>query len=216
MKKLRPMFTSACALLASTSMAVAGAQDFQGLYVAFQGSVNGMELDGRHTDASSETATGQAGQFALVGGVEAGFNLALGDTFFVGVGAMWIPIDAAFDANDYENNADVKLTSSDHFTYYIQPSVAVGDNSAIYLKMGLSEADLKSSGDVTGQPNNLDGWNLAIGTTTLMGTSIFMRSEAGMHNYDKITLEGVGGSSTARLEGEPTVAYGSISLGIQF
>ena len=76
----------------------------------------------------------------MVAGIEAGFNLPLGDSFFIGVGGMWIPIDASFDANDNENNADVTLTSSDHFTYYIQPSISVYDNSAIYLKIGVSEA----------------------------------------------------------------------------
>ena len=80
----------------------------------------------------------------------------------------------------------------------------------------MSEADLKSSGDVTGQPNNLDGTTLALGTTTLFGSGIFMRTEAGMHEYDKIKITGIGGSATAILEGDPTVAFGSVSLGFQF
>ena len=198
--------------------AMAGSSDFAGLFVGVQGSVNGMELDGKHTDQSSETQTGSGGEFAMVAGIEAGFNIPLGDSFFLGVGGMWIPIDASFDANDNDNNADVTLTSSSHFTYYIQPSISVYDNSAIYLKLGVSEADLTSSGDVTGQPNNLEGSTLAIGTTTLFGDGggLYMRTEAGYHEYDHIKLTGVGGSSTAILEGDPTVAYGSVSLGIQF
>ena len=48
------------------------------------------------------------------------------------------------------------------------------------------------------------------------GDRPLMRTEAGMHEYDHIKLTGVGGSSTAVLEGDPTVAYGSVSLGIQF
>ena len=206
-------------LLASMAApAMAGSSDFSGPFIGVQGSVNGMELDGKHTDQSSETTTGSGGEFAMVAGIEAGFNLPLGDSFFIGVGGMWIPIDASFDANDNENNADVTLTSSSHVTWYIQPSISVYDNSAIYLKIGSSSADLTSSGDVTGQPNDLEGMTYAIGTTTLFGDGggVFMRTEAGYHDYDHIKLTGVGGSSTAILEGDPTVAYGSVSLGIQF
>ena len=217
MTKLRKsMLTSACALLASTGVAMAGASDFGGLYVGVQGSVNGMELDGKHTDNNSDVSTGTAGAFAEVAGFEAGWNIPMGDSFFLGVGAMWIPVDASFAADDAADNADVTLTSSNHFTYYIQPSISVMDNTAIYLKYGISEADLASSGDVTGQPNNLEGTTLAVGTTTLFGSGIFMRTEAGKHTYDHIKLTGVGGTATSILEGDPTVAFGAVSLGFQF
>ena len=220
MTKLRkPMLTSACALLAGATMATtsaqAGSSDFSGLYIGFQASINGMELDGKHTTDSAVTK-GTAGSIGTVAGVEAGFNLPLGDSFFVGIGAMWIPIDADFSADDAANNADVTLTTSDHVSYFIQPSISVFDNSAMYIKYGISEGDLAASGDVTGQPNNLEGETMAIGTTTLFGSGIFMRTEAGYHDYDHITLIGVGGNATATLEGDPTVAYGSVSLGFQF
>ena len=115
---------SAGALLATMATPVmAGSEDFAGLFIGAQGSVNGMELDGKHTDQSSETQTGQGGEFAMVAGIEAGFNIPLGDSFFIGVGGMWIPVDASFDANDNEDNADVTLTSSDHVTWFIQPSI---------------------------------------------------------------------------------------------
>ena len=226
MTKLRKsMLTSVCALLASTGVAMAGSSDFSGLYVGVQGSVNGMELDGKHTDNNSDVTKGTAGAFAEVAGFEAGWNIPMGDSFFLGVGGMWIPIDASFQVDDTNVaqtegetivQADITLTSSGHFTYYIQPSISVYDNSAIYLKLGISEADLASSGDVTGQPNNLEGTTVAIGTTTLFGSGIFMRTEAGMHTYDHIKLTGVGGSATAILEGDPTIAFGAVSLGIQF
>ena len=218
MTKLRkPMLTSACALLASTGIAMAGSSDFGGLYVGVQGAVNGIELDGKHTDGTNAAVTkGTAGAIAQVAGIEAGWNIPMGESFFLGIGAMWIPIDASFVADDAANGADVTLTSSDHVTYYIQPSISVMDNTAIYMKFGVSEADLKSSGNVTGQPNDLEGDTVAIGTTTLFGSGIFMRTEAGKHTYDKIKLTGVGGAATATLEGDPTVAYGAVSLGIQF
>ena len=218
MTKLRkPMLTSACALLASTGIAMAGSSDFGGLYVGVQGSVNGIELDGKHTDGTDAAVTkGTAGAIAEVVGFEAGWNIPMGDSFFLGIGGMWIPIDASFAADDAANNADVTLTTSNHVTYYIQPSISVMDNTAVYLKYGISEGDLKATGDVTGTPNNLEGTTLALGTTTLFGSGIFMRTEAGMHTYDHIKLTGVGGSATAILEGDPTIAYGAVSLGIQF
>ncbi len=94
MTKMKDKLISASAgvLLASmTAPAMAGSSDFSGLFIGAQGSVNGMELDGKHTDQSSETQTGQGGEFAMVAGIEAGFNLPLGDSFFIGVGGMWIP-----------------------------------------------------------------------------------------------------------------------------
>ena len=195
---------------------MAGSSDFSGLYVGFQGAVNGLELDGKHTDNNSAVTTGSAGEVMTVGGIEAGFNLGLGDSFFVGVGGMWIPVDAVLKADDAADGADVTLTTSDHLTYYIQPSISVYDNSAIYVKYGISEANMAASGDVTGTPNNLEGTTIAIGTTTLFGSGLYMRTEAGLHEYDKIKITGIGGNSTSTLEGDPTIAYGAVSLGFQF
>ena len=93
MKALRTkLSTYAIALFIScgfTAPSIAGSSDFSGIYGALWGSAGGAQIDGRHTDQSGETTEGQVGGVFPVAGYEIGFNLPLGDVFFLGGGHSW-------------------------------------------------------------------------------------------------------------------------------
>jgi len=208
----------------ATTPILAGSGDFAGIYIGVRASVNGAGLDGTYSAAGNgaeddeiEVNRGKAGAFVPAAGLEAGVNLPLGDVFFVTAGASWISGSADLgQADDFGDAADVVLEISDHVQYFIAPSVSIFDNSAIYIKYGRALADLTAIGDVTGQPNNLQGTTYGIGVSTISNSGIFLKTEAGATQYDQFKLTGIGGSDSSILEADPLIAYGAVSIGFKF
>jgi hypothetical protein len=224
MKKLRNKICSyTIALLVSlglSSPVLAGSSDFSGIWVAAHAELNVVAIDGTHTEVTDgvETDAGTVGGFSPTAGYEVGFNLPLGPLFFVTVGVADTGGGSASiaDFRDQENNADVSLQASDLTWYYIAPSISIFDNSAIYVKLGTVQADLKAIGDVSGSPNNIEGDMWGIGTTSIANNGLFFKTEAGAIQYDQFKLTGIGGNSASIVEGNPLVGYGALSIGYKF
>ena len=227
MKALRTKIcTYAIALLTSIGFATpsnAGSSDFSGIFLAGHAQMNMVAIDGTFTDSDSNVSQGVAGGFAPTAGLEVGFNLPLGPTFFVTVGYSDVSGTARIGtANPAEgtNSADVTLHASDPTGYYIAPSISIFDNSAVYFKFGQQSADLKAIGDVTGSPNNIDGDLWAIGTTSIASNGLFFKTEAGAVQWDNFKITDIGGTGseggTNIVEGDPLVGYGHVSIGYKF
>ena len=225
MKTLRNMLLGlfATALITNSSFAD-GADAHAGLYGGMFVSVNGLELDASATTANDVTS-GQAGKYAEIGGLEAGYTFAIGDSFLIDIGGSFINGDATLkskgNADDEHNNNStaLQLEVSDPTTYYIAPGFSVSDTSALYFKFGVAEANTKVTGDYT-NPGDLDGTTLAFGTKTQFASGVYIKTEAGMTEYDKITITGKGTNAktptTDTVSADPTMAYGAVSLGFKF
>jgi len=224
MKALRTKIcTYAIALLASIGFAsptLAGSSDFSGIWIAGHAEMNVVAIDGTHSQTTEAYEVGQGviGGFAPTAGWEVGFNLPLGDTFFITVGVSDGGGDSAAIAkyDDANTAADVSLHASDPTWYYIAPSISIFDNSAVYFKFGQAQVDLKAIGDVTGAPNNIDGDIWGIGTTSIANNGLFFKTEAGAIQYDQFTITGIGGNSSTIVEGNPLVGYGHVAIGYKF
>jgi len=226
MKALRTkLCTYAIALLVSIGFAtptLAGSSDFSGVWIAGHAELNVVAIDGTHTDGGGDNgafaSSGTIGGFAPTAGYELGFNLPLGDTFFVTLGFADGGGDSAAIARSKspDNQSDVSLFASDPNWYYIAPSISIFDNSAVYFKFGQASADLKAVGDVSGAPNNIDGDMWGIGTTTIANNGLFFKTEAGAIQYEQFKITGIGGSANAVVEGNPLVGYGHVSIGYKF
>ena len=227
MKALRTkVCTYAIALLVSIGFATtsfAGSSDFSGVWIAGHAELNVVAIDGTNTDGtgtdSGTVTSGTIGGFAPTAGYEVGFNLPLGDTFFVTVGyadggGASAQIAGAETSDD--GNSDVTVHASNPSWYYIAPSISVFDNSAVYFKIGKSEANLKAVGDVTGTLSGISGDLYGIGTTSIANNGLFFKTEAGAIQYDAFSITGIGGSSTAVIEGDPLVGYGHVAIGYKF
>ena len=114
---------------------------------------------------------------------------------------------------------DVSFEVGDHYSYWIQPGFSITDGSAVYLKLGRSEADTKVTGDVT-SPADLEGDTFAIGTKSQLGTNFYIKTEAGFTEYDQLSVTGKGTangiSSGTTVTADPTIAFGTVSLGFRF
>jgi len=235
MKALRTkLSTYAIALLIScgfTAPSMAGSSDFSGIYGALWGSAGGAGIDGRHTDQSGEHTTGTVGGVFPVAGYELGFNLPLGDIFFLGAGHSWTQsgmatltegrdnpnsFAAGRTGEDAGNNSNFTLKAKNLKSVYLMPSVSIFDNSAVYVKLGRSIADLEASGAVTGTPNNLQGDLIGIGTIAMTPGGLFLKTEGSVTTFDQIKIVGVSNSASAVVEGNPDVVQGTVSVGFKF
>ena len=232
MKALRTkVSTCAIALLMSCGLAttsMAGSSDFSGIYGAFTASAGGAQIDGRHVNRGGEINEGQVGGVFPMAGYEIGFNLPLGDIFFIGAGHSWTAGGNAVLAEGREPNnlggsggevsasqTMYSLEATNLKEVYIMPSISIYDNSAIYVKLGRGIADLTAVGNITGQPNNLTGNLVGIGTIAMTESGLFLKTEGTFTEFDDIRIVGVNGSS-ALVEGDPTVVAGTVAIGFKF
>ena len=222
MTRLRTMLYGAFALLASmalTTPAMSDSSNFAGPYVAVQGSMIGVELDGEFGDVSDDHQA-KVGMVSPMVGLQAGYNFPIGDAGFLTIGGTWSDGDASFDAKELTNSKSVTLKIADFVEYFIEPSVNVTENSAIYIKGGMITGDMNVSGDdVTNTSLDLTGWVGGIGTKTVTDGGLFIKTEAGAIQFDPIRINNITDEdqgTTAHAAANPTVAYGSITIGFLF
>ena len=233
MKALRTkLSTYAIALLISCGFTVpsmAGSSDFSGIYGAVWASAGGAQIDGTHTDRDGNVSSGQVGGVFPLGGYEIGFNLPLGDVLFLGAGHSVTSggtAEIARGVGDAKGGSNSKgesagessfnVEATDLKSVYIMPSISIYDNSAIYVKMGRSIADLTATGGAIGAPNNLQGDLLGIGTIAMTESGLFIKTEGSVTRFDDIYITGVANSASAKVEGTPDVVRGTVSIGFKF
>jgi len=225
MNKLKQLLSAVFTLvLVNVGTAQADSSNFAGPYIGLSISGYGVGAEGnsRSTSVNSGGTENnvQVGKVAGVAGGEIGYSLPLGSAMLIDVGASYLAGEAKLDYQSDDLNsvmADVALKIDDLVTYYIAPTLVLSDTSSLYVKVGLSEADIGIKGDVT-TPGDLSGTTWAIGTKTVLQSGIFVRSEAGYTEYNGISSSGKGNTqaTTTTYSAEPTTAYGAISLGFRF
>ena len=206
---------------------MADSSDFAGAYIGIQAQAVGVELDGKHTSAGDDTGevtTGVAGRVAAIAGAEVGYAFPVSDTVLIDIGANYYSGDAQIKTSNTDTTAtaDVTFKMKDLMTAYIAPTFAISDTASIYLKVGYMEAETSTTGDVT-QPADLEGTLVGIGSRSLTGNGVYIRTEAGMVDFDTISVTGKGAggagkniATTSSVSATPLVAYGSISIGFKF
>ena len=229
MNKLKTILFAVCSLVLVTvgTSVKADSSNFAGPYIGLTASGYGIEADSTsnsgttsETIASTTSDAIQIGKVAAVVGIELGYALPLGSAFLIDIGGTYHSGEAKIDHDGGDNGtAAVSFTVDDLVTFYIAPSLVLSDTSSLYVKVGLSEADTGVTGDIT-TPARLSGTQWAIGTRTVLDSGIFIRTEAGYTDYNGISAHGKGSSggiaSSTSYSAEPTVAFGTVSLGFRF
>ena len=220
---------TACLVVVSVaslaSVANADSSVFSGPYIAIQASMAGVEVDGQHVDTTLDTkqkTTASAGMTGGFGSVQVGYNQALSPMAFITVGGTHTPTgDASFAAKSLGGTAtSVDLVLSDMNEVFIEPSIMVTENAAVFVHAGYTEAEISTKGnDVTNKTTDLEGTTVSAGLKLVTDSNIFIKAEAGMTEYDTLKITGVldgDGGNTATAQGDPTIAFGTISVGFKF
>ena len=97
--------------------------------------------------------------------------------------------------------------------------INITEDASIYVKYAWNEADVKVTGDVT-KISSMDGNTVALGTVMSWGSNLYIRSEAGMIDYDNLSTKGLGTTggvpTTTSVTADPKIHYGKIAVGYKF
>ena len=243
MNNLKTMFSAACMLiLVNVSTAIADSSNFAGPYVGLTLMATGAEIAGEavtggtvkadgpsiNTKTDDERTTVNVGKVMPISGIEIGYAIPVGGSFLIDIGGLYqhgsAKIETISDVNAGAGGSkgNVSFTVEDFVTGYIAPTIVLSDTSSLYVKVGLTQAQTGTDGDVT-QPGNLSGTTWGIGTRTVLPSGIFIRTEAGYTEYNELSAHGCNGCgngkvipTTNRYSAEPTTVHGSISMGLRF
>jgi len=223
---------SAIALLASSTPLMAQSKNFAGASLGLSLSAVGAEISGSSTSSTGGTSSvnstsGSIGKVAEIAAIDASYGFAMGANSVFVIGATYTPGKAKAGSGNYtDNNAAAGGTSDtgtlsvevkDPYTIYVAPTYVVGNNSALYAKVGYSKADVNVNATggaaLTAKPSDLEGWTYAIGSKTLLTNNVYVGVEVSITDYDSINATRATG---VNISADAKVAQGTITLGYKF
>ncbi len=221
---------SAIALLASSTSLMAQSKNFAGASIGLSLSAVGAEISGSSTSSSGGTAgsnatSGSIGKVAEIAAIDASYGFNMGANSVFVVGATYTPGKAKAGSGNYTDNntggtgdtGTLSVQIKDPYTIYVAPTYVVGNNSALYAKLGYSKADVNVNATggaaLTAKPSDLEGWTYAIGSKTLLTNNVYVGVEASITDYDSIRATRATG---VNINADAKVAQGTITLGYKF
>ena len=218
---------SAIALLASSTSLMAQSKSFEGASIGVFGAIAGAEVDGKAdttAGTSGQTATsgsGSLGKVTPLAGLDLSYAFAAGTNSVIGLGVSYIPLKAEIgvgNSADATSGGSLDVELKDHVTIYLQPTYVVNKDSAVFVKLNYSMADVKSSGqNARVTSGDIEGWGGGVGLKTFLTPNAFIQVEANYTEYD--TVSGTKTNSNGRIttaSGDPKIAQGIITLGYRF
>jgi hypothetical protein len=220
---------SAIALLASSTSLMAQSKNFAGASIGLSLSAVGAEISGNSTSSAGATdganaTSGAIGKVAEIAAIDASYGFAMGANSVFVVGATYTPGKAKAGSGNYTDRntggtdtGTLAVEIKDPYTIYVAPTYVVGNNAALYAKLGYSKADtnVNATGGaaLTTKPDDLEGWTYAIGSKTLLTNNLYVGVEASVTDYDAIRAVR---SSGVNINADAKVAQGTITLGYKF
>ena len=218
---MRKLLISILALLFVASYAHAAS--LSGLYIELGTSAVGTEMDGSYSDDDSDISYGQVGKTAVTGSYGIGFMTSRDRPFSLDLGWAASPGSAKLNTTSDNTGSDVSIELSDMTELYITAMGNITEDASVYFKLGRSEVDTTVSSTVT-DPGDFSGDTVALGTVMSWGSNMYIRTEAGITDYNQISATGKGTSAEneggigtdVKVTADPTVHYGKIAIGFKF
>jgi hypothetical protein len=217
---------SAIALLASSTSLMAQSKSFEGASIGVFGAIAGAEVDGKaNTTAGggqvASSGSGSIGKVTPVGGLDLSYAFATGTNSVIGLGVSYIPLKAELGVgkgDDASSGGSIDVELKDHVTIYLQPTYVVNKDSAVFVKLNYSMADLKASGQSARiTSGDIEGWGGGIGLKTFLTPNAFIQVEANYTEYDSVSGTRTNSHGrTTTVSGDPKIAQGIITLGYKF
>ena len=201
----------------------ANAASLSGLYLELGSSAVGVEMDGNFNDDDGDISYGTVGKTAVTGSYGLGFMTSRENPLSLDLGYTWSPGDAKIKATSNDSSTDATLEVSDATEWYVAAMANITEDASVYFKYGGNDADITVTGDIN-NPGGLSGTTVALGTVMSWGSNMYIRTEAGITDYDQISATGKGTSAEneggigtdVKVTADPTVHYGKIAIGFKF
>jgi hypothetical protein len=216
MNKLKLTLCTLVAIFGFTN--VSNAVSLNGVYLEASSSAVGVAIDGNATDTGSNSTTvGSVGKTAVTASYGLGYMTDRSKKMGLDFGYMWTPGEAKISRTSDGSGSDVTFEISDSTDYYVAPMINITEDASLYLKFGWTESDVKTTGDVK-KITSMDGTTVAVGTIMSWGSNLYIRTEAGMTEYDSLTSQGLGNTigTDESVTANPEVNYGKIAIGYKF
>ena len=212
---MRKLLISVLALLFVASYAHAAS--LSGLYIELGTSAVGTEMDGSYSDDDSDISYGQVGKTAVTGSYGIGFMTSRDRPFGLDLGWAASPGSAKLNTTSDNTGSDVSIELSDMTELYITAMANITEDASVYFKLGRSEVDTTVSSTVK-DPGDFSGDTVALGTVMSWGSNMYIRTEAGITDWDNVTITGSGSGvgTDESITIDPTSHYGKIAIGFKF
>ena len=216
---------SAIALLASSTSLMAQSKSFEGLSAGIGLSVIGVEIAGSNAQASGDTSTGTVGKITEIASLDLSYGFAASSNFVIGVGASYTPGKAKAGsgsltdgtAGGSDGSGSATVTIKDPYTVYVMPTYVLNKDSALFAKIGYTQADVTTTSagraTVTSGPGNLEGWAYTIGSKNMLTNNTYLSVEATYSDYDTLSATMSNGTTVT---GSPKTIQGTVSIGYKF
>ena len=219
MNKLKTILFTAVAIFGFTT--VSNAASLNGLYLEVVTSAIGVAIDGSGTDTGSNSTTvGSVGKTAVTASYGLGYMTNRSNKVGLDLGWLMTPGEAKIARTSDTTASDVSFEISDSTEYYLAPMLNISENASLYIKFGKNDADVNTVGDVT-KITSMSGETVAVGTIMSWNSNLYIRTEAGMTEYDTLTSTGLGTTAAGvgtdeTVTANPEVNYGKIAIGYKF
>ena len=212
---MRKLLISVLALLFVASYAHAAS--LSGLYIELGTSAVGTEMDGSYSDDDSDISYGQVGKTAVTGSYGIGFMTSRDRPFSLDLGWASHPGAAKIKTVSDNTSTDVSFEVSDVAEIYLAAMANITEDASVYIKYGTNDADVTVTGDIN-NPGDLSGTTVALGTVMSWGSNMYIRTEAGITDWDNVTITGSGSGvgTDESITIDPTSHYGKIAIGFKF
>jgi opacity protein-like surface antigen len=204
----------AVALLATTAAtpALSQSKNFAGPSIAIHAGYTGTD-----TKMTFDTAADgylNFGENDVTYGADLAYSFPVDNNFLISIGATY-DFDKIKGGTMGADGENLKLSLKDHYSFYIEPTYAFNNSTALFAKLGYHQA--KGSVNLTGTDNatgskDFEGWGYGFGIKTFLNNNVFVKAEASLVEYDKETY----GSGSTRVSFEPQTVSGLISIGYKF
>ena len=212
---MRKLLISILALLFVASYAHAAS--LSGLYIELGTSAVGTEMDGSYSDDDSDISYGQIGKTAVTGSYGLGFMTSREKPLSLDLGWAASPGSAKITTTSDNTATDATIELSDMTEYYVAAMANITEDASVYFKLGRSEVDTTVSSTVK-DPGDFSGDTVALGTVMSWGSNMYIRTEAGITDWDNVTITGSGSGvgTDESITIDPTSHYGKIAIGLKF
>ena len=213
---MKKLLVSILASLFFVSYANAG-PSLSGLYFELGSAAVGVEMDGNFNDDNGDISYGTIGKTAVTGSYGLGFITSRERPLSLDLGYAVTPGSAKIKATSDNTATDVTMEVSDGTEWYVAAMANMTEDASVYIKYGSNDSDITVTGDIN-DPGSLSGTTLALGTLMSWGSSMYIRTEAGITDWDNVTITGSGSGvgTDESIAIDPTSHYGKIAIGFKF
>ena len=205
----------AVALLATTAAtpALSQSKNFAGPSIAIHAGYTGT--DTKMTFDTADAGYLNYGENDVTYGADLAYSFPVDNNFLISIGATY-DFDKIKGGSLGAGAESLKLSLKDHYSFYIEPTYAFNNSTALFAKLGYHQAkgsvNLAIEGESATGSKNFEGWGYGFGIKTFLNNNVFVKAEASLVEYDKETY-GSGGDAVGF---KPETVSGLISIGYKF